>query len=60
MSISEGLRLIKEFYDHATLPVIDESWEKQYKNTTPPRGICINLRQRYFLPQSIGTFQSND
>ncbi|BBU35627.1 hypothetical protein VEIS1202513_01480 [Veillonella sp. S12025-13] len=37
MSIPAGLALIKDFYDHATLPVIDESWEKQYKNTTPPR-----------------------
>lgn len=37
MSIPEGLALIKNFYDNATLPVIDESWEKQYKNTTPPR-----------------------
>lgn len=37
MSIPEGLALIKNFYNHATLPVIDESWEKQYKNTTPPR-----------------------
>ena len=31
MSISEGLGLIKDFYDNATLPVIDESWERQYK-----------------------------
>lgn len=37
MSIPAGLALIKDFYDNATLPVIDESWEKQYKNTTLPR-----------------------
>ena len=53
MSISEGLRLIKEFYDHATLPVIDESWEKQYKNTTPPREYVLTCDNDIFYPQSI-------
>ena len=48
MSISEGLRLIKEFYDHATLPVIDESWEKQYKNTTPPREYVLTCDNDIF------------
>ena len=48
MSISEGLRLIKEFYDHATLPVIDESWERQYKNTTPPREYVLTCDNDIF------------
>ena len=48
MSISEGLRLIKEFYDNATLPVIDESWEKQYKNTTPPREYVLTCDNDIF------------
>lgn len=48
MSISEGLGLIKEFYDHATLPVIDESWEKQYKNTTPPREYVLTCDNDIF------------
>ena len=48
MSISKGLALIKEFYDHATLPVIDESWEKQYKNTTPPREYVLTCDNDIF------------
>ena len=48
MSIPEGLGLIKEFYDHATLPVIDESWEKQYKNTTPPREYVLTCDNDIF------------
>ena len=48
MSISEGLGLIKEFYDHATLPVIDENWEKQYKNTTPPREYVLTCDNDIF------------
>ncbi|WP_303938926.1 tetratricopeptide repeat protein [Veillonella infantium] len=48
MSISEGLALIKEFYDHATLPVIDESWERQYKNTTPPREYVLTCDNDIF------------
>ena len=48
MSISEGLGLIKEFYDHATLPVIDESWEKQCKNTTPPREYVLTCDNDIF------------
>ena len=48
MSIPEGLALIKEFYDHATLPVIDESWEKQYKNTTPPREYVLTCDNDIF------------
>ena len=48
MSISEGLALIKEFYDHATLPIIDESWEKQYKNTTPPREYVLTCDNDIF------------
>ena len=48
MSISEGLGLIKEFYDNATLPVIDESWEKQYKNTTPPREYVLTCDNDIF------------
>ena len=48
MSISEGLALIKEFYDHTTLPVIDESWERQYKNTTPPREYVLTCDNDIF------------
>lgn len=48
MSIPEGLALIKEFYDHATLPVIDESWERQYKNTTPPREYVLTCDNDIF------------
>ena len=48
MSIPEGLALIKEFYDHATLPVIDESWERQYKNTTPPREYVLTCNNDIF------------
>lgn len=48
MSISEGLGLIKSFYDTATLPVIDESWEKQYKNTTPPREYVLTCDNDIF------------
>lgn len=48
MSIPEGLGLIKEFYDHATLPVIDESWERQYKNTTPPREYVLTCDNDIF------------
>ena len=48
MSISEGLALIKEFYDHATLPIIDESWERQYKNTTPPREYVLTCDNDIF------------
>ena len=48
MSISEGLGLIKCFYDTATLPVIDESWEKQYKNTTPPREYVLTCDNDIF------------
>ena len=48
ISISEGLALIKEFYDHATLPVIDESWERQYKNTTPPREYVLTCDNDIF------------
>lgn len=48
MSIPEGLALIKEFYDHATLPIIDESWEKQYKNTTPPREYVLTCDNDIF------------
>ena len=48
MSIPEGLGLIKEFYDHATLPVIDESWARQYKNTTPPREYVLTCDNDIF------------
>lgn len=48
MSIPEGLALIKEFYDYATLPVIDESWERQYKNTTPPREYVLTCDNDIF------------
>ena len=48
MSIPEGLGLIKDFYDNATLPVIDESWEKQYKNTTPPREYVLTCDNDIF------------
>lgn len=48
MSIPEGLRLIKCFYDNATLPVIDESWERQYKNTTPPREYVLTCDNHIF------------
>ena len=48
MSIPEGLALIKEFYDHATLPVIDERWERQYKNTTPPREYVLTCDNDIF------------
>ena len=48
MSIPTGLALIKEFYNHATLPVIDESWEKQYKNTTPPREYVLTCDNDIF------------
>ena len=48
MSIPEGLGLIKEFYDHATLPIIDESWERQYKNTTPPREYVLTCDNDIF------------
>lgn len=48
MSIPEGLALIKEFYNHATLPVIDESWERQYKNTTPPREYVLTCDNDIF------------
>lgn len=48
MSISEGLGLIKYFYDTATLPVIDESWEKQYKNTTPSREYVLTCDNDIF------------
>ena len=48
MSIPKGLALIKEFYDHATLPVIDESWEKEYKNTTPPREYVLTCDNDIF------------
>ena len=48
MSIPEGLALIKEFYDHATLPVIDERWERQYKNTTPPREYVLTVDNDIF------------
>ena len=48
MSIPAGLALIKDFYDHATLPVIDESWEKQYKNTTPPREYVLTCDNDIF------------
>ena len=48
MSIPEGLGLIKNFYDTATLPVIDESWEKQYKNTTPPREYVLTCDNDIF------------
>ena len=48
MFIPEGLGLIKEFYDHATLPVMDESWEKQYKNTTPPREYVLTVDNDIF------------
>ena len=48
MSIPAGLALIKEFYDNATLPVIDESWEKQYKNTTPPREYVLTCDNDIF------------
>ena len=48
MSIPEGLALIKEFYDHATLPIIDESWERQYKNTTPPREYVLTCDNDIF------------
>ena len=48
MSIPEGLALIKDFYDNATLPVIDESWEKQYKNTTPPREYVLTCDNDIF------------
>ena len=42
MSIPEGLALIKNFYDHATLPVIDERWKDSTKYYASSR-ICINL-----------------
>lgn len=48
MSIPEGIALIKEFYDHATLPIIDESWERQYKNTTPPREYVLTCDNDIF------------
>ena len=48
MSIPKGLALIKDFYDHATLPVIDESWEKEYKNTTPPREYVLTCDNDIF------------
>ena len=48
MSIPAGLALIKNFYDNATLPVIDESWEKQYKNTTPPREYVLTCDNDIF------------
>ena len=48
MSIPEGFGLIKDFYDHATLPVIDESWERQYKNTTPPREYVLTCDNDIF------------
>ncbi|MDU6817246.1 MAG: sel1 repeat family protein, partial [Veillonella sp.] len=48
MSIPEGLALIKNFYDNATLPVIDERWEKQYKNTTPPREYVLTCDNDIF------------
>lgn len=48
MSIPEGLALIKDFYDHATLPVIDERWERQYKNTTPPREYVLTCDNDIF------------
>ena len=48
MSIPEGLTLIKNFYDTATLPVIDESWEKEYKNTTPPREYVLTCDNDIF------------
>ena len=48
MSIPEGLALIKNFYDNATLPVIDERWERQYKNTTPPREYVLTCDNDIF------------
>lgn len=48
MSIPAGFALIKEFYDNATLPVIDVSWEKQYKNTTPPREYVLTCDNDIF------------
>ena len=48
MSIPEGLALIKNFYNTATLPVIDESWEKQYKNTTSPREYVLTCDNDIF------------
>ena len=48
MSIPKGLGLIKRFYDTATLPVIDESWERQYKNTTPPREYVLTCDNHIF------------
>ena len=48
MSIPEGLALIKDFYDNATLPVIDERWERQYKNTTPPREYVLTCDNDIF------------
>lgn len=48
MSIPAGLALIKNFYDNATLPVIDESWEKEYKNTTPPREYVLTCDNDIF------------
>ena len=48
MSIPAGLALIKNLYDNATLPVIDESWEKEYKNTTPPREYVLTCDNDIF------------
>ena len=48
MSIPQGLALIKNFYDNATLPVIDERWERQYKNTTPPREYVLTCDNDIF------------
>ena len=48
MSIPASLALIKNFYDNATLPVIDESWEKEYKNTTPPREYVLTCDNDIF------------
>jgi len=48
MSIPAGLALIKNFYDNATLPVIDESWEKEYKNTTSPREYVLTCDNDIF------------
>ena len=48
MTIPEGLALIKDFYDTANLPIIDESWEKQYKNPTPPSEYALAIDNDIF------------
>jgi len=48
MTIPEGLALIKDFYDTAKLPIIDESWEKQYKNPTPPSEYALAIDNDIF------------